>query len=92
MEDMLRCLDCAIAADLKPGVRVLNAVEQKSTLPPGVSVADVLRGWWGAEVADAIPGLASLGDANVWETATAEREIGFLVERRVEVVSEQPKL
>ena len=85
MGDMLRCLQLAIENHHKPGVRVLNAVDQYAVVPDGVTVASVLRGWWGADAVEAIPGLAAMGDGSVFDTRLAHKEIGFLAQRRVAV-------
>lgn len=89
--DMMRCLHLAIDAPTKPGVRVLNAVARHATVSEGSSVAEILRGWWGAEVANSIPGLQSYdrpghGDDSVFDVQKCYDEIGFLSERRVEVL------
>jgi UDP-glucose 4-epimerase len=89
-EDMMRCLKLSIDAPLKPGVRVLNAVAQHATIAEGRTVSDVLREWWGADVADAIPGLSHYdqpghGDDSIFDTKLCHEEIGFLSEQRVEV-------
>lgn len=88
---MMRCLHLAIDAPTKPGVRVLNAVAQHATIPEGGSVAEILRGWWGEEVANSIPGLLSYdrpghGDDSVFDVQTCYEEIGFMSERRVEIL------
>jgi hypothetical protein len=86
--DMMRCFDLAIRAPTKPGVRVLNAVAQHATISDGSSVAEILRGWWGADSADTIPGLRSYdrpghGDGSVFDVQKCYDEIGFRSERRV---------
>ena len=86
----MRCFHLAIDAPTKAGVRVLNAVAQHATISEGSSVAEILRGWWGADSADAIPGLQSYDrpgheDDSVFDVETCYDEIGFRSERRVEV-------
>ena len=87
----MRCLHLAIDAPTKPGVRVLNAVARHATIPEGTSVAEILRGWWGTEVANAVPGLQSYdrpghGDDSVFDVQECFDELGFLSKKRIEVL------
>ena len=90
--DMMQCLDLAIRAKHKPGVRVLNAVAQHAIVAPGTSVPDVLREWYGEEAANAIPGLSRYdeggdldGDHSIFDTQRCYDEIGFRSKRKVKV-------
>ena len=82
LSDMLRCLHTCVDAPHTAGVRVFNAVDTTSCLAPGVTVPELVAGWWGEEVAQKLdlshyeqPGHEQ--DA-LFDTRCIARELGFV--------------
>ena len=76
LSDAVRAFASAAEAPMKPGVRILNATAPKAWVAD--PVADVLRGWWGADVDVSHfeqPGHAY--DA-VYDVSRIEQELGFV--------------
>ena len=76
--EAVKAFTLAVESQLKPGVRILNAVSKSAWVEN--STADVMRKWWGEDVDLSHFDKPGQSRASLYCSKAIEKELGFIVE------------